>query len=242
MHGFTGSPHVWELVRPRLERHHTLLTPALPGHLGGPILPPTITPTTLVEAVETTMDEAGIGEAHVVGNSLGGYVALQLAARGRALTVTALAPAGGWAAGDDKHATLAMNEEAHAVTQGAERNAAFIASTPEGRRQALATMAGHTDHVPPEFVVNVIRAGALCTEAPRMIAYAAESDWPLETPQCPTRIVWGTEDKLLPWPAAAERYRMQLPHAEWIELDGVGHCPQVDVPLITAELILGAIA
>ena len=75
-----------------------------------------------------------------------------------------------------------------------------------------------------------------------MIEYAARSDWPLETPQCPTRIVWGTEDKLLPWPRAAARYRAQFPHAEWIELDGVGHCPQVDVPMITAELILGAIA
>ena len=157
------------------------------------------------------MDEAGIGEAHVVGNSLGGYVALQLAARGRARTVTALAPAGGWGTGDDKQDTLAMNEEAHVFTQGAERNAAFIASTPQGRRQALATMAEHTDHVPPEFVVNVIRAGALCVEAPRMIAYAAQSDWPLETPQCPTRIVWGTEDKLLPWPRAAARYRRAAP-------------------------------
>ena len=233
---------MWQLVRPRLERQHTLLTPALPGHLGGPALPATITPTTLVEAVEQAMDEAGIDEAHVVGNSLGGYVALQLAARGRALTVTALAPAGGWAKGDDKQDTLAMNEAAHAFTQGAERNAAFIASTPQGRRQVLATMAEHTDHVPPEFVVNVIRAGALCVEAPRMIAYAAQSDWPLEPPQCPTRIVWGTEDKLLPWPAAAERYRRDLWHAEWIELEGVGHCPQVDVPLETAELILGAIA
>ena len=233
---------MWELVRPRLERRHTLLTPALPGHLGGPALPATITPTTLVEAVEQAMDEAGIDEAHVVGNSLGGYVALQLAARGRALTVTALAPAGGWAKGDDKQDTLAMNEAAHAFTQGAERNAAFIASTPQGRRQALATMAEHTDHVPPEFVVNVIRAGALCVEAPRMIAYAAQSDWPLEAPRCPTRIVWGTADKLLPWPGAAERYRRDLWHADWIELDGVGHCPQVDVPLETAELILGAIA
>jgi pimeloyl-ACP methyl ester carboxylesterase len=41
------------------------------------------------------MDEAGIGRAHLVGNSLGGFVALQLAARGRAESVVALAPAGG---------------------------------------------------------------------------------------------------------------------------------------------------
>jgi len=229
---------VWELVRPRLERHHTLLTPALPGHLGGPPLPATITETTMVEAVERAMDQAGHETAHVVGNSLGGYVALQLAARGRARTVTAFAPAGGWA-GDDKGDTLALNAQSHAVTRGAERNAAFIASTPQGRRQALALLAEHTDHVPADLVVQVIRAGALCTEAPRMIAFAAASGWPLETPMCPTRIVWGTADRLLPWPRAAARYRAVLAHADWIELDGVGHCPQLDVPLEAAELILG---
>lgn len=240
IHGFTGSHHVWELVRPRLERAgHRLLTPALPGHLDGPPLPAQITTTTMVEAVEAQLDAAGIDTAHVVGNSLGGYVALQLGARGRAETVTAFAPAGGWAADADQRATLAINAESAELVRGAERHAAFIASTPEGRRTALATMAETTDHVPPELVVDFIRAAARCVEAPRMIAFAADSDWPLATPKCPARIVWGTEDKLLPWPQAAARYRAQLPHAEWIELDGVGHCPQVDVPLIAAELILG---
>ena len=38
------------------------------------------------------MDEAGFETAHIVGNSLGGYLALQLAARGRARSVVALAP------------------------------------------------------------------------------------------------------------------------------------------------------
>ena len=43
----------------------------------------------------------------------------------------------------------------------------------------------------------------------------------------------------LPWPKAAERYRAALPNADWVVLDGVGHCPQLDVPLEAAELILG---
>ena len=51
----------------------------------------------LADAVERALDEAGFERAHIAGNSLGGYVALQLAARGRAETVVALAPAGGWA-------------------------------------------------------------------------------------------------------------------------------------------------
>lgn len=213
--------------------------PALPGHLGGPPLPAEITDTTMVEAVERVLDEAGLETAHVVGNSLGGYVALQLAARGRARTVTAFAPAGGWDEAADRRATLALNADSHALTRGAERNAAFIAASAEGRRRALALMAERTEHVPADFVVDVVRAGALCAGAPRMIAFAAQSDWPLEPPQCPTRIVWGTADRLLPWPRAAARYRALLPHAEWIELDEVGHCPQVDVPIEAAELILG---
>ena len=46
----------------------------------------------LADAVERAMDEAGFETAHIAGNSLGGYIALQLAARGRARSVVALAP------------------------------------------------------------------------------------------------------------------------------------------------------
>jgi pimeloyl-ACP methyl ester carboxylesterase len=57
---------------------------------------------------------------------------------------------------------------------------------------------------------------------------------------CPVRIVWGTEDRVLPWPSAAKRFREEwLPQADWVELQGIGHCPQLDVPLQTAELIRG---
>jgi pimeloyl-ACP methyl ester carboxylesterase len=51
-------------------------------------------------------------------------------------------------------------------------------------------------------------------------------------------VLWGREDRLLPWPAAAERYRRSL-DAEWVEIDGVGHAAQLDVPLEAAQLILG---
>lgn len=54
------------------------------------------------------------------------------------------------------------------------------------------------------------------------------------------RIVWGTDDQLLPWPSAASRYRNDwLPHADWVELEGIGHSPQLDIPLETAQLIVG---
>jgi len=43
---------------------------------------------------------------------------------------------------------------------------------------------------------------------------------------CPVRVVWGTEDLLLPWPHSAARYPRRLaPSRDWIELEGIGHCP-----------------
>src|SRR5439155_6734391 len=93
----------WDLILPALERRHEVLAPTLAGHAGGPVLKGDASAEALADAVETVMDEAGFGTAHIVGNSLGGYLALQLAARGRARSVVALAPAGGWAVGDESY-------------------------------------------------------------------------------------------------------------------------------------------
>ncbi|HEX5713338.1 MAG TPA: alpha/beta hydrolase, partial [Solirubrobacterales bacterium] len=65
--------------------------------------------------------------------------------------------------------------------------------------------------------------------------------WDLDAERvtCPVRFVWGTEDRILPWPAAAARFREEwLPAADWVVVEGVGHALQMDVPLETAQLIL----
>jgi pimeloyl-ACP methyl ester carboxylesterase len=238
LHGFTGSWRIWELVLPALEREHEVFAPTLPGHAGGPLVE-VVEHDTIPGAVERAMDELGWETAHLVGNSLGGYVALKLAARGRARTVVALAPAGGWA--DESYKEMLRDyARMHELAKAAAPHAEQAAATPEGRRQATKSIA--TTDLPPTVVADVIRAAAGCTAAPAMIEYAIREPWELaaQAIACPVRIVWGTEDALLPWPSAALRYRRDwLPHADWVELDGVGHCPQVDAPLETAQLILG---
>ena len=91
--------------------------PDAPGHAGGPPLEGAVDDATLADAVERAMDDAGFETAHIAGNSLGGYVALQLAARGRAGSVVALAPAGGWARGDEsfKEALRSFHDAAGAA-------------------------------------------------------------------------------------------------------------------------------
>ena len=87
-----------------------------------------------------------------------------------------------------------------------------------------------------------MRGVAACAGAPALIAAALSAGWSLDPAQiaCPVRVVWGTADRLLPWPCAAVRYRTQwLPHADWVILDDVGHCPQLDVPVQAAQLISG---
>jgi pimeloyl-ACP methyl ester carboxylesterase len=189
------------------------------------------------------MDEAGFETAHLVGNSLGGYVALQLAARGRAESVVALAPAGGWAVGDESfRETLGFFETLYEQLQPLAAHADAIASTPEGRRGATRAITTNYEHIPADLVAHIIRGVARCDGALPLIEYASREGYDLDAKRvdCPVRVVWGSDDRMLLWPSSAARYRTHwLPHADWVELDGVGHCPQLDVPLEASELILG---
>ena len=241
LHGFTDTWRTWELVLPALERSHDVLALTLAGHAGGPPLDP-VSNDGLVDAAERAMDAAGFATAHLAGNSLGGYVALRLAARGRARSVVALAPAGGWAPGDDGSGqTLGFFAAMQDAVERAAPHAEAVLATPEGRRRATQHITERYAHLPVELLAHLMRGAAGCDAARPLIDLARAEGWPLDAARvtCPIRVVWGTNDRLLEWPRAAARWRDELPHAEWIELDDVGHCPQLDVPLEAAELIRG---
>jgi pimeloyl-ACP methyl ester carboxylesterase len=243
LHGFTDTWRTWEPVLPALERRHEVLAPTLAGHAGGPALEAPATVDTLADAIERALDAASVGTAHFVGNSLGGHLALQLAARGRARSVVALAPAGGWAPGDPAAVEVmdhfrVLVREARAAAPYAEA----IVASPEGRRRATAFITERWEHLPPELLAHQLRGVAACEGAHELIEQALRGPWALDAERvgCPVRIVWGTSDRILQWPASAVRYRQEwLPQADWVVLDGVGHCPQLDVPLECAQLVLG---
>lgn len=242
VHGFTDTWRTWDLVIPALERHHEVLAVTLAGHAGGRPLEGPVSDGLLADGVEAAMTDAGFERADIVGNSLGGYVALQLAARGRAETVVALAPAGGFFAGDaELRSMLRMLKAILAELRGITPYLESMLSTRAGRRRATALTTENFEHIPEGLLAHQIRGSAACSAANALIDFALARGYPLDVEMidCPVRIVWGAEDKLLPWPRAAARYRAGLPNADWVELDGVGHCPQLDIPLETARLILG---
>lgn len=242
LHGFTDTWRTWELVLPALERRHDVLAVTLAGHAGGPPIEGDLGDDVLADAVEAEMNRIGLGSAHLVGNSLGGFVALQLATRGRAETVVAFAPAGGWAPGDESYRqTLALQSSMQRQLQAAAPHSAAILASPEGRRRVAEFLVTNWEHIPSELLGHLMLGAAACPAAQRLIEYASANAWKLDAGAitCPVRVVWGTDDTLLPWPSAAARFREDwLPHADWMELDGIGHSPQLDVPDVAAELIL----
>jgi pimeloyl-ACP methyl ester carboxylesterase len=243
LHGFTDTWRTWEPVLPALERRFDVLALTLAGHAGGPPLEDDGDPeVAVVDAVEAALDQAGWEAPAIAGNSLGGYVALHLAARGRARAVVALAPAGGWELGDPAIAeTLDYFRTMGVLAREAASRADLIASTPEGRVRATAAYASTPDHLSPDLIANLIRGAAACEPEP-LVAFAEREGWRLDAERidCPVRLVWGSEDTLLALPGAAKRFREEwLPQAEWVEIEGAGHCPQLDHPLETAELIAG---
>jgi pimeloyl-ACP methyl ester carboxylesterase len=243
LHGFTDTWRTWELVLPVLERDHDVLAPTLLGHAGAPPILGDVSDALLADAVERAMDEACFEAAHIVGNSLGGYVALQLAARGRATSVVALAPAGGWPKGDESFKeTLDYQTTMVEQVKAAVPHLEAILATTEGRRRATRFITSNFEHIPAELLAHQMLGVAACTAVMPLIEHALREGWSLDAERitCPVRIVWGTDDRLLAWPSAAARFRDDcLPNADWVVLDGIGHCPQLDIPLETAQLIVG---
>lgn len=138
---------------------------------------------------------------------------------------------------------LERHHEVLAVTlAGAAPYAEAMVASAEGRRAATQYTTKNFEHIPAELLAHQIRGAANCEALTALIDFAAREGWSLDAESigCPVRIVWGTEDKLLPWPAAAARFRSDwVPQADWVQLEGIGHCPQLDTPLETAQLILG---
>ena len=163
LHGFTDTWRTWDLVLPALERRHDVLAPTLLGHAGAPPLRSDAGDVALVDAVEAAMDEAGFERAHLVGNSLGGYLALQLAARGRARSVVALAPAGGWARGDRSFEdTLEHFLTVQRDLKSALPHVEQIVASAEGRRRATEAFCSRSEHLPAELVAHLMCGAGAC--------------------------------------------------------------------------------
>lgn len=227
LHGIGSAATPFGPVLARLQRDaRRVVAPDYPGHGFSHDTPGRFTPEALLESVSVALDAIVSEPAILVGNSLGGAVALSYAAarpeRVRALVL--VSPAG----------ARASDEEWREI-----RRSFQIAS----RRDAKAFLE-RLYHRPPWFV------HLLAHEFPATLGRAAVRDL-LETATndhapspdalrslpMPVLLLWGKSERLLP-ETHLEYFKRHLPEHAVIERpDGFGHCPHFDDPAALAARI-----
>lgn len=239
LHGMGCGPWVWRAIEAALPPDLTAHPVVIAGHRGGSRLRRMAGRTAaeqMVDDLERQLDELGIGRIHVVGNSLGGWLALRLAERGRALSVLCLAPAGGWRPGSlGERLIVSRFVLGHRVARRLARTPALL-NNPGVRRAVLAPVVRNPSSVAIGDAVTFVRDLADCQALRALIGNvgARELNAILRV-GAPTTIAWSAADRVLSGPWARDGFR-HLPVDE-IELPDVGHLPMLDAPVTVAELI-----
>jgi len=239
VHGIGSNWRMWKPVLDRLEAQHEVLSVDLPGFGRSAPLPDGITPTmsALADALEDTLDAAGWGQAHVAGNSMGGWLGLEPARRGRVTCAVAISPAGMWSPRENAYAQRMLRFQ-HRVASAVAPHADTLARNVLARTMLFSGVSSRPWQVDPSAGAESLR---LFADAPgwETTLQAMHSEQPrgLASIDCPVRIVWGTRDALL-LPRQADRFVREIPDAELVRLPGLGHVPMGDDPDAVAESIL----
>ncbi len=238
IHGTGGSRQHWKPVLNRLAAERDVIVVDLPGH-GASDPPPDGVPHTPIgyaEILGGTLDELGLDSAHVAGNSVGGWTALELAKNGRARSVVAFGSAGLWANRDPWRCVFALwsqNKMGRAfgwITPTLLRNGT-------ARTLIMGGTIGRPRQMPAE---DAIEMAATYASTPCFDAHLAETTRTRfaggQGIEAPITLAWGEKDRMLP---AKARLTGELPpSAHKLTLAGCGHVPMWDDPELVTRTIL----
>lgn len=222
---------VWEPVLERLAAERDVIAVDLPGFGASAPLPGGAEPTpqALAAAVGRFLDSLGLDRVHVAGNSLGGWVALELAKAGRALTAAGLCSAGFWTrplGPRDGPDVRRIGRALLPLLPALVRSAA-------GRRVLLRGSVGHPERVPPAAALRLVRAyvtspGFDGANAAMRAGFLSD----LELIDVPVTLAWGELDRLV------RRPRTRPEHWRSLLLRGCGHIPTWDDPAQVSRALL----
>jgi pimeloyl-ACP methyl ester carboxylesterase len=249
LHPFLLSQAVWDDVAQQLADtgRYEVFAPTMAGHTGGPSAGTWfLGSAVLADHVERQMDELGWTTAHIVGNSLGGWVAFELERRGRARSVTGIAPAGGWGRWSPaKFEVIAkfllmmpllvlarlLGPRALRLPFGRRMATHAISASPDGvSERQLSGLTDDVAHCPAYFQLMV---KALLLPGLRDLALNA----------VPAHLVTCGKDRVIPAPRFSRHFTSRLPDAslQVTKLEGVGHVPMFEAPERITEVITGFI-
>jgi pimeloyl-ACP methyl ester carboxylesterase len=231
LHPLGADRQVFAPIVPQLAEQRDLVLVDLPGFgESEPLRGQEPTPAALAGAVTGLLSELGLERAHVAGNSLGGWVALELGLTGAARSITAVAPAGLWAGPLVPKPSLA-----HLLAGRLLPLVEPLAATGAGRRLLLRGSVGHPRRVPGAQAAHLVHTYA---RAPGFIAVnnamRAGRFEGLERIRIPLTLVWPDRDRLVRRPA-------WLPdNVRNVTVADAGHIPFWDQPEAMARILLEA--
>jgi pimeloyl-ACP methyl ester carboxylesterase len=239
MHGVGHRRQAWDAVLDRLTPHRDVIAVDLPGHGESPPLDLSTrsVPEALAEDVTGLLDQLGLERPHLAGNSLGGRIALEAAALGRAASVTALSPAGFWRSDRELAYTRGIFKAMETLGVRLEPLAPRLARTTAGRAVLVSTIVSRPSRMSPEQVVGDLAAFLAARPAMNAILAAAPPFTGKVPGDVPVTIAWGSRDRLTS-PRQALVARASLPEAVFIRLRGCGHVPMTDDPALVARVLL----
>lgn len=244
LHPFLCSQAVWRTVAEQLAEtgEYEVFAPTMVGHHGGRKARSWFMSTSdLVDDVERRMDELGWDTAHIVGNSLGGWVAFELERRGRARSLTAIAPAGGWSQHSvSKYETVLKFLAGGPALAVARLFGPRILDFPFMRRIATLPVSGPADGPSHPDLVNLLDDATHCTAYFQLLVKTLRLPGlrELASVAVPTQLVLCEKDRVFPTPRGNEYLIANLPpDTQVLRLEGLGHIPMLEAPGRVTEVI-----
>jgi pimeloyl-ACP methyl ester carboxylesterase len=244
LHGFASSIYTWKDVIPALARDHEVVALDLPG-FGWSDQPAGLSFDLYPRVVLGLMDQLGLSQGSLVGNSLGGAVAVVVAAtQGARVDRLVLIDAAGFnlrAADRPAMVRLASHPLAEAILS---RLPLRRLAVTVGLRQVFHDDTKITEERTNEYLAAASRPGTLASIrslalSQRLTPEAMEEL--LRRITAPTLVVWGGEDAWIPV-SHADRFLAAIPGARKVVLPDVGHTPEEETPDEVARLLLEFLA
>ena len=244
LHPFILSQNVWKYVAPQIAEtgRYEVFAPTMAGHNGGPKGPFFLGSASLADDVERRMDALGWGTAHIVGNSLGGWVAFELERRGRARTLTAIAPGGGWHWYTPAKFEIVLKFVAGfpvwLITKALGQRALKL---PFAKQLAFVPISASPHSLSDADLPDIVDDVRHCPAYYQLLVKSLLLPGLLELAQgtAPTHLVICDKDRVLPHPRFTRHFTKHLPESTKItHLEGVGHVPMFEAPdRVTKEII-----
>jgi pimeloyl-ACP methyl ester carboxylesterase len=242
LHGIGSSRHAWDPVIPALAGRFDVIAVDLPGFGDSGPLPPGAEPrpAALAAAVAGLLGDLGITAPHVAGNSLGGWVALELAAIRPVASLALLSPAGLWRGNMPLYDRASLQ-----ASRWFARHAAGLLSRLVSYRLGRAIVLGQTHGRPflisPGYARTAIRALGTCPGFGDTLKATTRGYLPGPPIDAPLTVAFGSRDLLLL--RHQSRHLDELPPGtRCVTLLRCGHVPMADDPAAVTAFITAASA